>query len=78
MVDKNASGCIMADGMGLGKTVSPFASMLSYLKLTMTASMHFIDVDTSKAVPRSRQDDHPEMHHCVSVKFGRELGKRTW
>lgn len=22
MVDKNANGCIMADGMGLGKTVS--------------------------------------------------------
>lgn len=23
MIDKNANGCIMADGMGLGKTVWP-------------------------------------------------------
>lgn len=50
MVDKNASGCIMADGMGLGKTVGLVASILYVYKLTTTASMYLTDVDASKAV----------------------------
>lgn len=47
MVDKNANGCIMADGMGLGKTVRERSHSSSGYQLTMLASMHLPDVDTT-------------------------------
>lgn len=45
------------------------------MKLTVVASMHFFNVDTSEAVPRGWKDNHPEMHHCMPVEFGGELGQ---
>lgn len=44
LIDKNANGCIMADGMGLGKTVWSICVIFKSL-LTPTASMHCPDVD---------------------------------
>ncbi|CAP97480.1 Pc22g01920 [Penicillium rubens Wisconsin 54-1255] len=75
LVDKNANGCIMADGMGLGKTVSLGNPDFRTLVLTNTASMHRIDVDATQAVLRSRKNHHSEMCDCMSVKFVKWLGK---
>lgn len=38
--------------------------------LTLAASMHCLDVDSSQAVLRSREEHYPKMHYCLSVKFG--------
>ena len=60
----------MADGMGLGKTVSLGNPDFRTLVLTNTASMHRIDVDATQAVLRSGKNHHSEMCDCMSVKFG--------
>ena len=74
MIDKNANGCIMADGMGLGKTVG--FDVLQYLmRLTSVASMYLFDVDTFEAVSRGRKDYDSEVYHCLPVKSGGKLGQ---
>lgn len=79
MVDKNAHGCIMADGMGLGKTVREAVFIVwSTWKLTLVASMHLIDVDATQAIARSWEEHHSKMHYCVPIKFSWQLGQRAW
>jgi len=78
LIDEKAHGCIMADEMGLGKTVSlrtAFAVHFGYL--TTAASMHSLDVDTTKAVSRRRQAHNSKVRYCLSLQFSQELGERT-
>lgn len=74
MVDKKAHGCIMADGMGLGKTVRMKRLSLR-IELTFAAPMHCLDVDPSQAVSRGREDRHSKMYYCLPIKFGWQLGQ---
>lgn len=75
MIDKNANGCIMADGMGLGKTVCDPVIPCVSRDLQMIVAMHCFDVDTFETIPRGWKNDYSEVYHCVSFKFSRELGQ---
>jgi len=79
MVVENQYGCIMADGMGLGKVRGHFSEEMHSLNAPHPDSpMHRPHVDSPQAISACPKADDREVHHRVSLEFGQELGQRAW
>jgi len=74
MVEKQY-GCIMADGMGLGKVRRVSVVLVYSLNALHTDTpMHRPHVDPPQAISARSKADDREVYHCMSLKFGQELG----
>jgi len=79
MMVENQYGCIMADAMGLGKVCGvSFKEVYSLNAPHTDPPMHRPHVDPPQAISACSEADDREVHHCMSLKFGQELGQRVW
>ena len=75
MMVANQYGCIMADGMGLGKVRGDPSGEIHSLNAHHTdSSMYRPHVDPPQAISAFQKAHNREVHHRMSLEFGQKLG----